>query len=300
MKVFDYAEVQARISPARALSLLTSALKSGFEPADDPARSITPVPAGQILSMPAAIPGWAGAKIIGLAPGNTDLPRIDGTYVLFDGPTLQLKAVIDGVALTNIRTPAVSALAATKLLAPGVVDKMVVFGTGPQGVGHARALADLRSVRDCVLVGRDTEKAEAAVAELASMGITARVGSAPDAKDADVIVCATSAGSPLFEAADVRDDVCVLAIGSHETDRREVPSALMSRALVVVEDVSTALREAGDVVMAIEDGSIAESDLHTLKGLVLEEVEVDYTKPRVFKGTGMSWEDLAVAVGMME
>ncbi|AZA08670.1 ornithine cyclodeaminase family protein [Corynebacterium pseudopelargi] len=299
MKVFDYAEVQATISPARALSLLTSALKSGVEPAEDPARSITAVPAGQILSMPASIPGWAGAKIIGLAPGNTDLPRIDGTYVLFDGQTLQLQAMIDGVALTNIRTPAVSALAASKLLAPGAVDKLVVFGTGPQGVGHARALADLREVRECVLLGRDAQKAQAAVEELAQMGIQARVGEVSDIRDADVIVCATSAGSALFEAADVRDDVCVLAIGSHETDRREVPAELMGRSLVVVEDVTTALREAGDVVMAIEDGALAESELRTLKDLVLGEVEVDYTKPRVFKGTGMSWEDLAVAVGMM-
>lgn len=300
MKVFHYEDVEKRMTPARAIALLASALESGVDPAKDPARTITPVPAGQILSMPAAIPGWAGVKIIGLAPGNTDLPRIDGTYVLFDGSTLQLKAMIDGVALTNIRTPAVSALAASKLLAPGDVQKLVVFGTGPQGIGHARALADLRTVRECVLVGRDAHKAAEAADELAELGIPARAGEASEVSDADVIVCATSAGTPLFEASDVRKDVCVLAIGSHEPERREVPPELMKESLVVVEDVATALREAGDVVMAIQDGALTESDLHTLKDVVLGEIEVDCSRPRVFKGTGMSWEDLAVAVGMME
>ncbi len=38
-------------------------------------------------------------------------PRIQGVCVVFDAKTLAPAAVIDGIALTNLRTPAVSALA---------------------------------------------------------------------------------------------------------------------------------------------------------------------------------------------
>jgi hypothetical protein len=48
-------------------------------------------------------------------------------------------------------------------------------------------------------------------------------------------------------------DVVVVAVGSHEPDAREVDAPLLGRATVVVEDVGTALREAGDVVLAIAE-----------------------------------------------
>lgn len=74
----------------------------------------------------------------------------------------------------------------------------------------------------------------------------------------------------------------------------------MGRAQVVVEDRETALREAGDVVMAIEEGALAEADLVDLKDVVTGAVEADTSRPRVFKGVGMSWQDLAVAIGVVD
>jgi ornithine cyclodeaminase/alanine dehydrogenase-like protein (mu-crystallin family) len=45
--------------------------------------------------------------------------------------------------------------------------------------------------------------------------------------------------------------VIVIAVGSHEPDRREVDTPLVSRAQVIAEDRETALRECGDIVMAV-------------------------------------------------
>jgi ornithine cyclodeaminase len=55
----------------------------------------------------------------------------------------------------------------------------------------------------------------------------------------------------VFDSGLLRDDVVVVAVGSHEPDARELDGRLLGRASVVVEDVATALREAGDVVLAI-------------------------------------------------
>jgi hypothetical protein len=71
-----------------------------------------------------------------------------------------------------------------------------------------------------------------------------------------VIVCATTAREPLFDGALVRDQATVVAIGSHEPDAREVDERLAGRATVVVESRASALREAGDVIQAIEAGAL--------------------------------------------
>src|SRR6185503_8269742 len=80
-------------------------------------------------------------------------------------------------------------------------------------------------------------------------------------RDADVVVCATPARTPLFPAAMVRSGCVVIAVGAHEPDARELDGALLSGAQVIVEDVESALRECGDVVLAIDEGYLAPADL---------------------------------------
>jgi len=114
-------------------------------------------------------------------------------------------------------------------------------------------------------------------------------------RSADVVVCATSARTPVLASRLLRDDAVVVAVGSHEPDARELDAALLHRASVVVEDVATALREAGDVVLAIKDGALAEADLIPMRDVVTGDAVVPSGRPLVFKSVGMSWEDLVVA-----
>ncbi len=89
-----------------------------------------------------------------------------------------------------------------------------------------------------------------------------------------------------------------MAIGSHEPGAREVDERLVARATVVVESRASALREAGDVIAAIESGAITEADLHDLGELVRAEFTIDPDRPRLFKSTGMAWEDLVIAAAV--
>jgi ornithine cyclodeaminase/alanine dehydrogenase-like protein (mu-crystallin family) len=122
---------------------------------------------------------------------------------------------------------------------------------------------------------------------------------APVVEDYDLICCATTAREPLFDGARVADHALVVAIGSHEPDAREVDGALASRATVVVESRATALREAGDVVLAIGEGALEASALIELGSLVRGGAPpVDLAGragPFLFKSTGMAWEDAVVA-----
>ncbi|MGW9557973.1 ornithine cyclodeaminase family protein [Nocardiopsis sp. NPDC055551] len=295
----DADEVRRRIDPDRARTLIEGALKAGFDPADDPARSHSDAGSGHLLLMPSTLGDWVGVKVASVTPGNPalGLPRIQAVYVLMDAKTLTPRMFVDGVSLTSLRTPATSAVAAGHLADPEA-SRLVVFGNGPQAVEHVVAMARIRALKDVRMVGRSPHKVAAALAELAERGITAEAGVAADVADADIVVCATSSAEPLFDGSLVRDGACVVAMGSHEADRRELDAALMGRAQVVVEERDSALRECGDVVLAIEEGALNADDLVGLAPLVRGEVTRRTDRPNVFKGSGMSWQDLAVAVGV--
>ncbi|WP_198961896.1 ornithine cyclodeaminase family protein [Pseudonocardia sp. MH-G8] len=286
--------------PRRARLLVEAALSGGFDPATDPPRVHAPAGAGHLLLMPSTLGGWSGVKVASVVPDNpaAGLPRIQATYVLMDAATLTPRAILDGASLTALRTPAVSAVAADHLAAPDAAE-LLVFGTGPQAVGHVVALADIRPFTRVRVVGRSPAKVADVIAQVGARGVTAVAGSVGDVAGADVVACATAADEPLFHGALVRDGACVVAIGSHEPGRRELDAGLMGRALVVVEDPGTALREAGDVVRAVEEGALDPAGLVGLGALVRGEVARREDRPNVFKGTGMAWQDLAVAAGVV-
>lgn len=75
----------------------------------------------------------------------------------------------------------------------------------------------------------------------------------------------------------------------------QLDGALLARSTVVVEDISTALREAGDVVLAITEGTLNADTLVRMRDVVLGTVSPLDDRPLVVKTVGMAWEDLAVA-----
>jgi ornithine cyclodeaminase len=270
------ADVAERLSPTAAIDALRAALLAGLDPEADPPRGALAVGAGELLVMPSATADHAVVKLVTVG-GE---PRIQGVCVVFDAATLAPVALVDGIALTNVRTPAVSALAVRALAAPDA-RRLLVFGRGPQAHGHVEAIRAVRPIDHVDMVSRDGSGVEELV------------------RAADVICCATTAREPLFDGALVADHATVVAIGSHEPDAREVDDALVGRATVVVESRTSALREAGDVIGAIRGGALREDELVTLADLVCRRAVVDRTRPRLFKSTGMAWEDAVVASALV-
>jgi len=272
-------EVKRRLSAARAADALEAALRAGLDPEADPPRSAIEVDRGEVLVMASPAARHPVVKLVSVGGA----PRIQGVCVVFDGATLAPLALIDGIALTNLRTSAVSALA-VRHLAPADARRLVVFGRGPQARAHELALREVRPLERVDVVGRDSARAE--VDELVAR--------------ADLVCCCTTAREPLFDGGLVPDHATVVAIGSHEPGARETDDALAARATVVVESRSSALREAGDVIQAIDAGAATADELVTLAELVRGERAPAAAHPRLFKSTGMSWEDAVVAAELTE
>jgi ornithine cyclodeaminase/alanine dehydrogenase-like protein (mu-crystallin family) len=289
------ADAVAAIGPAATIQAITDALRGGLDPAADPARVSVELTNGQFLLMPSETLSAAGVKVATVAPHNPahGLPRIQASYLLFDRDTLALRAVLDGTALTNLRTPAVSVAAVLDRL-PDRALRVAVIGAGPQASGHVSTLVAVRPLEDATYLVRDPSRTLLDAVALGS----------PEAdealRSADVVVCATSARSPVFDSALLRDDAVVVAVGSHEPDARELDAPLLGRASVVVEDVATALREAGDVILAVADGALSSADLLPMRDVLTGGAEVPTERPLVFKSVGMSWQDLVVAAAVLQ
>ncbi len=298
LEFIDAAAVDERVSMLAAIRALQRLLRAGFDPDDDPARSIVDVPHGQLLLMPAAIDGLAGQKLATVAPGNPahGRERIQALYVVLDGVTLAPIAILDGTALTSLRTPAVSA-SVVDVTAGAAASSLVVFGTGPQAMRHVEAMAAIRPLRRVRLIGRDPHRAEVAVAAARALlpGADVAAGAPDEVAMADIVVCATTASTPLFDTDLIPDHTALVAVGSHEPDRRELPGALLGRAQVIVETERIARTEAGDIVMAVAEGHLAPDAVVPMARIVDGSTAVATDRPRVLKTCGMGWQDLAVA-----
>jgi ornithine cyclodeaminase/alanine dehydrogenase-like protein (mu-crystallin family) len=292
----DHERVGSALDWPRAIDAIGRAVAT-IDPAQAPARAIVAIEAGELLLMPAEIDSAVGVKVLTIAPGNParGAPRIQGVYVLFDGDTAAPRAVLDGAALTIVRTPAVSAFAVDRL-APAEASSLTVFGTGPQAEAHVHAIAAIRALRTVTVVGRDDDRSKALVDRLRAAGVDAVAGRPDSVAAADIVVCASTARQPLFDGHLLGPASCVVAIGSHEPDARELDDAVFRRAdRIVVEDHATALREAGDIIIAIAHGALSADRLQPVTELARGAQLPASSGISVFKSVGMGWQDLAIA-----
>lgn len=254
-----------------------------------------------LLVMPAAADGWAGVKMVGVVPGNPGrgLPQVTASYLLFGPPGLIPVAVMDGAALTGLRTAAVSALA-TRLAARPDSREVVIVGSGVQGRWHAIAMDAILEDARITLVTRDVSALEPFVATLRERGCSAPVRAGdPDAiARADVVCLCTSSAQPVVELSDLAAGVHINAVGAHRPDRRELTADAVAAARVLVGTRASAMTEKGDLILAEAEGTWERAaivaDLHEAASgrAVVRTSEQDRT---LFASVGHAYEDLVVA-----
>lgn len=291
MELIDAGELRRRLPMHAAIDALETAFAGELPPFSPRTREATPD--GGLLLMPAAGPQGVGVKLITLTDANrsSGLPFIQGVYVLFRPGTQEPEVVIDGAAMTALRTGAVSGLA-TRLLARDDARRLVVFGSAVQARSHVEAVRAVREVDDVVIVSPTPAHAEALAREVGG-----RTGTADDVREADVICTCTPSAVPLFDGAWLPEGVHVNAIGAYTPVTRELDGIAMARGRVVVETRDVAMAEAGDLLLAIAEGAIGpehvEADLQeVVRGRQVRRSPSDIT---IFKSVGMAFEDLVIA-----
>jgi ornithine cyclodeaminase/alanine dehydrogenase-like protein (mu-crystallin family) len=292
----DAAELLRLVSLTDALDALRDCFAADPSHVD---RVHAPAGGGEFLVMPAAAGNAAGVKLVGIQPANAarGLPIIQGVYVLFDMRIGQAVALLDGAALTTMRTPMISALA-TDVMARRDARSLGIIGTGPQAAAHVEAMRIVRPDIDRIVVAGRTEAHVARVVEeLIALGETASAGSCAAAAACDIVCAATRADTPLFGRADVQAGAHINLVGSYRLDLREVSADLIAAATIAVDDLAAARAEAGDLHLAAEEGvwswDRVAGDLTDLAAGRL--ARTSYAEITLFKSVGLAVQDLVIA-----
>jgi ornithine cyclodeaminase/alanine dehydrogenase-like protein (mu-crystallin family) len=305
LQIIDAAQVRAQLSMRECIAAMADAMAAvttGTLVA--PARIIMPLVdgSGYFALMPgsASEPRVYGAKVVSLHPDNPSrgLPAVQGFVVLFDHDTGTPVVLVDGAEITALRTAAASALA-TRTLALPTARTLGIFGCGVQAASHLEAIRSVRDIEEVLVWGRSRDKAQAFVERHdTDRDFALRVASARDAAACDIVCVVTGAHEPVIEGAWLCPGSHVNLVGAHSAATREADTALIARASVFVDSLESAFKEAGDILLPIQEGAIDRAHVRgeigaVLLGQIAGRRSAD--EITVYKSLGLVAQDLVAA-----
>jgi ornithine cyclodeaminase len=295
-----------------ALAPAMADLSTGRASVPDRVAALVPEHDGLLGAMPGYVPSARVlmSKLVSLYPRNagTGLPTHQAVIVVFDPGTGQPAALLDGTAITAIRTGACSALSA-RLLARPDARVLAILGTGVQARSHARAMCRVRPIRQIRVAGRDPGKAAALAAELtAALGTDARAlpGYREALEGADIACAATHAAEPVIRRPWLPPGIHVTSVG-YNAAGREIDDATVRDALVCVESRRAALAPfpagSNDLLQPIRDGVITAGHLHAELGELVAGTRPGRQSPEqitLYKSVGVAVQDAVAAALVIE
>jgi alanine dehydrogenase len=237
-----------------------------------------------------------GTKLVTVVPANTarGMPSHQAAIVLFDPASGALLAVADGRYITEARTAAVSAVS-VRHMARRDAAVLAIVGSGVQAHSHLEALPLVRDFREIRAWSPNAARLRQFVA---GRNVIPCDSAERAIRDADVVVLATSSITPVIEDAWVAPGTHVIAVGACRPTHRETDPRLVAHALVVVDSRAAAMQEAGDILLAIEDGLIGPGNLHAELGEVASGAKPGRQHAgqiTFFKSLGLAIEDVVSA-----
>ncbi|PKI10053.1 ornithine cyclodeaminase [Staphylococcus shinii] len=244
-----------------------------------------------------------GLKTVTVAPNNTKIGKntIVGSVILSDYETGETLAFLEGSYLTKIRTGAISGVA-TRYLARENAKTLCVIGTGDQAQGLIEAVLAVRDIERIQFYNRTYDKAVNFAKQIEKEHEHLNLVACDDVEtaiaDADIIVTATNAQTPVFKQR-LAQGVHVNAVGSFKPDMQELPSqAIVDADKVVVEAVEAALEETGDLINPVSEGVFGRNHLYGELGHIVAsklEGRVSEDEITIFKSVGVAIVDIVVA-----
>lgn len=248
--------------------------------------------------------GDLGLKSVTVFPNNPQAtpprPSVNGAFLLFDGETGAVKAVLDGAALTVWKTVGDSLLGAD-LLARRDVGTLLVIGAGTIASRLPEGYLAIRPSIERVLIWNRTHARALALAATLRASLAADVEAADDLPSAvaaaDVIASATMSVEPVLCGSWLKPGVHVDLIGAYRPDMREADDKVLRLGRLFVDRRETTLEDIGELKIPIEAGVIAETDVlgdlfDLVGGADGRDDDKDFT---VFKNGGGAHLDLMTA-----
>ena len=232
--------------------------------------------------------GALGLKAVSVFPGNASrgIDTHQGAVLLFEADTGRLSALLDGAAITAIRTAAVSGVA-TDVLARPDASELAILGAGVQARTHIEAIAAVRPLRRVRIWSRNPERAAVLASELRrrfGFPIEAAPSAEAAVREADLVATVTASPEPILKREWLKDGVDV--------------HATMVAARLFVDRRESALAEAGDLLIAMREDAVTGDHIQAELGEVIIGKNPGRRSPgelTLFKSLGIAVEDVASA-----
>lgn len=235
-----------------------------------------------------------GGRHFALKVAGSYAARPYGSIVLVSVETGETAVYFDdGGHLTDLRTAAVSALAAREL---GRADTVLgILGSGVQARLQAQLHAAVLPLNEVHVWGRNPERLAACAREIGVANPGVRVVAADSPADvaaaARLVVTATASRAPLLTAADVRPGSHISAVGSDSPGKQELDPEILRRAALLLVDSLAQCAKLGELQHALSEKSRAIE----IGAFCAAPVAYDRAGVSVADFTGLGAEDLFIA-----
>ncbi|NRP21822.1 Delta(1)-pyrroline-2-carboxylate reductase [Ensifer adhaerens] len=201
----------------------------------------------KLSSLFSANPRFGGVKIIGANAFNRrrGYPRSTSTYVLLDKPTLRPVAILDGTAISAMRTGTYASVVTQLFLQHQATFSLFLFGAGPvaRSVVDCLSLTGAGQLERIYVRSRTLESAVRFVEETVPAGPVSLIAVDDNQRlcECALVVTASNSRYPVFKDHELAPDAVTLHLGGNEA-----PIAYLQRVLrsgvVVCDDIATVSR----------------------------------------------------------
>jgi ornithine cyclodeaminase len=263
----------------------------------DVPRERTRLPKSALHILQGAVPS---ANVLGYKAYTSSKEGIRFIVYAFNAERGNLDAIVEANHLGMMRTGAAGGVAA-KWLAREDAKVAGVFGSGWQAHSQIEALAAVRKLERVKVYSRTREKLEKFCAEMrerTGLDVVAAASAEDTVRGSDVVVTITTSATPVFSGDWLEPGTHINAAGSNSLLRREIDETALRKAeVVVVDSRPTAIKEAGDILPALEKGRLHAGALVEL-GEVIAGTRRGRTSAQqvtLFESQGMAMQDLIIA-----
>jgi ornithine cyclodeaminase len=268
----------------------------------DVPRERTRLPKVALHILQGAVPS---ANVFGYKAYTSSREGVRFLVYVFNAERGNLEAVVEANLLGMTRTGAAGGVAAKWLARP---DARVagIFGSGWQAQGQLEALALVRKLERVKVYSRTPEKVRAFCEKMhARLALDVVPAASPEetVKGSDIVVTITTSATPVFSGEWLAPGTHINAAGSNSLLRREIDEKTVARSSpVVVDSRPSAIKEAGDLLPALEKGRLHAGALTEL-GEVIAGIRPGRTSAEqitLFESQGMAMQDLIIAAELVK
>lgn len=268
----------------------------------DPAQT---APRSRALKMSAAY--MRASRVMGASiyavqytPGSVDM-----WLTVFSGETGQMLGVINSKQLSVWKTAATAAVAARALARPAA-RRVALIGTGSYALAQLTFMAAVMPLESVRCFSRNAEALAdfcGRAQEALGLPVTAAISAEAAVQDADVVTTITISPTPVLLGEWLPEAVHCNVMGQHAPTAREVDTAAVLQSRVIVDAVSQAMNEKGELLIPINEGAMTEAHIAGELGAVLAgqcEGRRDAKERTMFCSGGTAFEYMGLCGMLLE